>query len=312
MDELNKILIEIMDVYESDLDNDNKYNRVSELWTRYYKRSFELGKELDFAKQIYLLCENECYKINEKPIIKNIDSNKVKEIVSKLKDVLEKRKIGIDVGISREEAIYLLDWAVNNARLSLQSFGINIENNSLNGFCEIVQALTIMPFENCGVKVTKNRASDAFGYRFNHAFGTVTLPIYEDGKVISECYLLDPTYRQFFSSVRCNDGRYYTFEENTGLIANPDPGFFVKDKEFASKLLKDGYILLDRNTALLYGEGFYLSSFNISDLGNLSDKEIDYYKSIMNSSLDYVVNYSDIEGFDINFPDNNNSKKNHR
>lgn len=56
MSELNKILIEIMDIYQSNLNNNDKYNIVSKLWTRYYKASFELGEESDFAKQIYLLC----------------------------------------------------------------------------------------------------------------------------------------------------------------------------------------------------------------------------------------------------------------
>lgn len=95
-----------------------------------------------------------------------------------------------------------------------------------------------MPFENLGVKVTKNKAKDTFGYRFNHSFGPATLPIEENGEVTMKTYLIDPTYRQFFSSVRCNEGRYYTLEENTGLVANPDPGYFVKDEKAARELLK--------------------------------------------------------------------------
>lgn len=312
MDELNKILVEIMGVYQSDLDNNDKYGKVAFLWTRYYKRSFELGIDLDLAKQIYLLCENECYKIDEKPSIKNVDIDKVKLVVSKLGDVLEKGKLGIKAGISRDEAICLLDWAVNNVRLSLRSFGIDIFNNSLNGFCEIAQALSIRPFENLGLIVTKNRAQDAFGYRFNHAFGTVTLPVYEDGMVYDCVYLLDATYRQFFSSVRCNEGRYYTREENTLLVANPDPGYFVDDEDFTRELLRNGYILLNKKNASIYGEGFYLSSFDINNVNKIKNSKLDYYNLILNSNSDYVVNYSDIEDFDINFPEYINKKSSHK
>lgn len=312
MNNLNKILMEIMDVYQSDLGNDEKYNKVCDLQTRYYKISFDLGASLDFAYQIYLMCENECYKIQQKPVMKKIDVRKVKEAISHLSEVLEKQEIGIRDGISKEEAICLLDWSVYNVRSTLQRLGINIQNNSLNGFCEIGQALSIMPFEHLGVKVTKNKAKDAFGYCFNHVFGTVTLPI-KDGEMIhDEVYLLDTTYRQFFSSVRCNKGRYYAVEENTGLIANPDPGYFVYNEEFAKDLLANGYIILNEKNAYLYGECFYLSSLDIDNAKVRDDRKFDYYQAILQSSSDYVVNYADIDGFDVNFPDYNEKKRNHK
>lgn len=302
MDKLNNILVKIMDIYQSDLSNDEKFNKVSILWTDYYKMSYELGETSDFAYQIYLMCENECYKIGQSPVIKVIDIDKVKLVVVHLIEVLEKRELGIDVGISREEAICLLEWSVYNVRSSLQKFGIDINNSSLNGFCEIAQALSIMPFEHLGLAVTKNSASDAFGYQFNHRFGTVIFPIEADNKVMDEGYLLDATYRQFFSSVRCNEGRYYTVEENTGIVANPDPGYFVRDEDFAKKLLADGYIRLNREIASLYGEPFYLASLGIEQVKKNEARKFDYYQAILKNSSDYVVRSGEIEGFDVCFP----------
>lgn len=302
MDRLNEILIEIMGVYQSSLTNDEKFESVSKLWTEYYKLSSDLGESLEFAYQIYLMCENECYKIEQKPDIKVINLDAVKCAATHLTEVLGQRKLGIITGISREEAKCLLEWSVYNVRRSLQKLGIDVENNSLNGFCEIAQALSIMPFENLGLAVTKNSASDAFGYQFNHRFGTVILPINDNNVIMDEIFLLDVTLRQFFSSVRCNEGRYYTLEENTGIVANPDPGYFVKDEEFAKKLLRDGYIRLDRVNASLYGEPFYLASLSKEQIKMYEDRKIDYYQNILHNNSDYVVRSSDIEGFDFYFP----------
>lgn len=302
MDKLNEILIEIMRVYQSSLTNDEKFKSVSKLWTEYYKLSSDLGESLELAYQIYLMCENECYMIEQKPDIKVINLDAVKCAAAHLTEVLGQRKFGIITGISREEAKCLLEWSVYNVRRSLQKLGIDVENNSLNGFCEIAQALSIMPFENLGLVVTKNSASDAFEYQFNHRFGTVILPINDNNVIMDEIYLLDVTLLQFFSSVRCNEGRYYTLEENTGIVANPDPGYFFKDEEFAKKLLRDGYIRLDRVNASLYGEPFYLASLSKEQIKMYEDKKIDYYQNILHNNSDYVVRSSDIEEFDLYFP----------
>ena len=67
-------------------------------------------------------------------------------------------------------------------------------------------------------------------------FWTVTLPIFDGTEVNDRIYLLDSTYRQFFSTVHCNAGMYDApldvFLQNT-----PSPGYFVKDTSFAEELL---------------------------------------------------------------------------
>lgn len=299
MKELEVILKDIFDVYNSGEDNDKKFIEVSKLWTKYYKLSDELGVQLDFAYQLYLMCENECYKFYQEPVMKNVDVGAVISSVNHLTQVLENRKNGIQDGITRKEALLLLNYTVDHVRNCFSLLGIDLKTNSLNGFCELGQALSIMPFENIGLKVTKNKAEKAFGYSFHHAFGTVWFPILEDNQVMNVGYLVDTTYRQFFSSVRCNEGRYYTKEENTGLIANPDPGYFIQDEEFAKTLMRDGYILLDQNSACKYGEGFYLSSLGLKDRNGVDKKKIDYYGSILNSGTDYSVRYSELEGLDV-------------
>lgn len=299
MKELEIILQDILEVYNKEISNDEKFREVSELWTKYYQLGDELGIQLDLAYRLYLMCENECYKIYQEPVMKGVDIEEVVSSVDHLRQVLENRKQGIQDGITRKEAKLLLDYVVNHVRNSFGLLGIDIQTNSLNGFCELGQALSIMPFENIGLRVTKNKASEAFGYSFNHAFGTVWFPILENNQIEDVGYLVDTTYRQFFSSVRCNEGRYYAREENTGMIANPDPGYFVYDEQFAKTLMRDGYILFDSDTAYKYGEGFYLSSLGINDRKEKEGREFDYYHSILNSSTEYSIRFSELEGLDV-------------
>ena len=80
---------------------------------------------------------------------------------------------------------------------------------------------------------------------FHHAFGTVEFPITEGNRVENETFLVDTTYKQFFTAVRCNHGRYYAKEENTGMMVAPDPGYFMKtpeEKEICEKIIHQGYL----------------------------------------------------------------------
>ena len=47
-------------------------------------------------------------------------------------------------------------------------------------------------------------------------------------KIEEKTFLIDTTYRQFFTSIRCNEGMYLN---KSNEINRPDPGFFVKNKE---------------------------------------------------------------------------------
>ena len=242
-DTLNKILLAIMDVYNEDMDNDKKHEVLSKLWTDYYKLSEKYNIKLDFAYQLYLIGESESYIIDEEPKRFVIDEIRLDEAIDSLKK-------GND--LTDEEIEIFLQASVMNARRGFATLGIDIKNNSLNGFCELGQALSLMPLENIGLEVTKNSASESFDYPFNHAFGTVTFPY--DGT--TKTYLIDTTYRQFFTTNRCNEGRYYQEEENTGLKVAPDPGYFVEDENFARNLMRNGYIELTKETATKYGEAF--------------------------------------------------------
>ena len=301
MEILKDILNTIMNVYNEELDNDKKHEILSALWTRYYKLSEKLNINLDEAYNLYLIGENESYIIYQEPERKEINKEKLQETLKhykKIKDNVFKE------GLTEEEIKILLDYSVENARKTFDSLGINVKTNSLNGLCELGQALTIMPFENLGLEVTKNSAGLCFNYPFNHVFGTVTFPYQDNGRVVDKTYLIDSTYRQFFSTMRCNEGRYHKEEENTGLKVAPDPGYFITDIDFAKTLMKDGYVELTKENAKNYGDAFYKASIPLKKIKSQHNSNIDYFSNIMFNNEDYKVNKNELDGLNLVFPSN--------
>lgn len=298
MEEARKILNQLIELYNTDVSNDKKHELGSVLWTNYYKVCNENNITLSEGYNLYLMLENESYIIDQKPIRKTINNEELSYVVDKLNRVLNDDFL-LD-GINYDEAFMILDWTVENTRRNFESMGIFVDNNSLNGFCEIGQAISLMPLEKLGLRVTKNTASDSFNYPYNHCFGTVTFPIIENGIKKDVTFLLDTTYRQFFSTVRCNEGRYYTKEENTNLVTAPDPGYFMEDISFAKQLMSDGYVILNENTAKTYGEAFYLSSLKIGE--KRFDENENYLDAILNTSTNYKVNDFELDGLNVDFP----------
>ena len=299
MEALKEILNTIISVYNENLPNDKKHQLLSSLWTRYYKLSEKLNIKLDEAYNLYLIGENESYIIYQEPERKRIDNKKLEIALNHYNEI---KNNGFKEGLTDEEIKTLLDYSVENARKSFDNLGINVKTNSLNGLCELGQALTIMPLENLGLEVTKNSASLCFNYPFNHVFGTVTFPYQDNDRVIDKTYLIDSTYRQFFSTMRCNEGRYYTEEENTNLKVAPDPGYFITDIDFAKTLMKDGYIELTKENAKKYGEAFYKASISLKNIKSLHNLNIDYYSNIIFNNEYYKVNKNELEGLNLVFP----------
>lgn len=301
MEKAEVILNQILEVYNTPMENDQKHRVLSELWTRYYKLAKEEGISLDQAYRLYLLGENESFILDQPPEEKKVDQEMLQKSVEHVRQIISS---GAKTdGLEKEEIEALLDWSVQNTRKEWRHLGLDVQTNSLNGLCEMGQALSLLPFENLGLVVTKNQAEDCFSYPLHHCFGTVTFPKKETptDSVATTTYLIDTTYRQFFTTVRCNAGRYDTLEENKKIPAAPDPGYFIEDEQFARELLKKGYILLTEENARKYGEAFERA-------GRLSKEEIeashkDYLQSILTHSSDYQIPMSELEGMNLSFPE---------
>lgn len=212
---------------------------------------------------------------------------------------------------TKEGAKLLIEWVIEEARKKLESFGVDIQNGTIDGWCDYFQYMTIDFFENLGLPVTKNKSIDAFNYKFNHYFGTTTLPILNNSKIIPTTYLIDGTYRQFFKKEMCNTNQYkktrYSSVLKRKIPSSPDAGFFT-DEEFANNLINNGYCVLTLANARKYGEGFYLSSLSLSELTQYNPKNMDYIRAIMNSSSDYSNELTDVEDFKITLDPKSRSK----
>lgn len=77
----------------------------------------------------------------------------------------------------------------------------------------------------------------------------------------NEEYLIDTTYKQFFKKSKC-----LLEEIGVPLMCAPDPGTFMTMSEermqIANKILRDGWIKLEKNTLKNYCDGFTLSFRN--------------------------------------------------
>jgi|GEM_PF-4279619 len=168
-------------------------------------------------------------------------------------------------GVSRADAELLARWAVHNTRLALQR-GIETANEamartgqartetidtaSLDGFCGKARSMLHYALQDLLGSHGHPVHSSMFvpegavaGNVYSHATYAMRLPIEEGGQITERSFLLDPTFRQFFFK-----GAAQVVGEH--LLSQPD------GQQIADKLLRDGFIELDKPTA----EAFYRST----------------------------------------------------
>ena len=172
---LDQILDEIEKVSKEHLEDNYKRYIINNLYSLYKERKEMMG-----------VTENSnTFIIDEIPLITDVDYNKVKELLNNYK----KNKY-----VTTDDAKYILNWTVQNTRKFISDLGVNIKGNSLDGYCELAQFVTLYPLEEMGFEVTKNTAQNDFDYNLNHAFGTLTLNVKEDDEIIYQYQDYKKTY----------------------------------------------------------------------------------------------------------------------
>lgn len=204
-------------------------------------------------------------------------------------------------GISLQDAEVLLKYIVNNTRTSLkrESYYPSVEEDDFCGECGYAQAISSYQFQKLGIDNIAANVSDTCYSKLRHAHLIAKIPIENEGKVDIAEYLIDTTYRQFFIVQECSYERFLNPDNYVG----PDPGYFVckneEGKEFAKKLIEDGYIRLTKENAKIYGDGFCLASRNKDFYKNQKPPKgrikteytgNDYLQELLNQSemLDYT------------------------
>ena len=250
------------------------------------------------------------YIIESEPLRYNIDDLKLKSLANHINN-------GMEDGLTLDEANTLLEWLVENTRCVIEKdLNTDLSVYDLGGFCGFGQAISLLPLIQKNINVTINNAVNFPNGAVKHAFGTVILPIKTGDKVINKWYLIDTTYRQFFTKEMCSESKFEPAKDNEGFLCTPDPGYFMciadtantKTIEFAKELTKKGYVELTEENLTMYAQGFLYSSIpqekkNLYKyVENLDIKEIKESLIHNQSELDYDIEECDYYGYNIRIP----------
>ena len=329
MDEFLKVKKEFELILKNSISNldgikNSIENNIIYLTDLYYKKEdskvkYQIKEELIKDYNYLYLCQyminkNKTTLLDEKikdlPKIFILDDKPVRFAINY--DIL--KDIDVSKGLTEEQSLELLRWTANNTRDN-----INIENSDLfdktndpkydvydtddlQGACGFAQALSLYPLEKLGFKITINNMKNFFE-NYKHAFGTVTIPIRTESGIINEKYLIDFTYRQFFT-IEANVVTRY-------LVHRPSVGYFVsKDEEeikFAQELLQNGFVKVEGDVLKKYIKPFLGKNLPISKVEKIAEEleKIDFENILENKQekLDYTE--EQLEKYNLVLPINN-------
>ncbi len=288
-------------LYFTTIDDIQKKDIVDRL-SRYYNMLYYIKGKKDSHKMFLLDRDIDnlpfVYVVQQKPELFEINNSLLKSI-------------DVSHGLSLEQAQELLKFTVNNTRNNLNMGNKNrgsnqdvYDNDSLGGACGFSQFSSLYPLQKLGLTVTINNISSIGGCR--HAYGTVIIPINIDGNIVRKRYLIDCTYRQFFTIPHNVVARY--------LNGTPEIGFFIaQDKvetEFAKKLLMDGFVEANEENLVKYLKPFYAMTLDINELTKLDKKfaMIDIISMLDNQQENFDYTEEEFLDWGMNLEINNYEK----
>ena len=284
-------------------DNTMHNDEIAELYTEYCKFCFHHNLptfDSNFDQSDYGL-----FVVDVDPIDYEIDENEKNMALLNLQAVLANRKQGMEDGIRMEDADLILKSVIQNARVAIATTSPNEDffRSSLAGACGFSQAVTAYSLLSLGAQVTVNNISFFPDCDYRHAFATCTLPIKDGDKVEEKQFLLDATYRQFFTTLQCNLGRFYEGDPRFKDKCGPNCGYYLmkdKGRAFATELLSKGYVELTEYNAKAYGTGFSAEGIcrvsthdDVKRILGHSGKE--YIDVINNEMLQEEIDYSRLD-----------------
>lgn len=250
-------------------DGKEKQESFIALYTRYAKFCYE--KNLSTYDRELFMQSDTLFIIESTPFDYEINEEKKNGALAHLEATLERNEVELVEGLSKEEAEILLQCVVQNTRLALAKQEGNVENfmkASLDGACGYAQGLTALSLEELHVPITINNTRFFPDCQIRHAFITCTFPIQEASKTTLKHFLIDTTYRQFFRTIYCNEGRLYNGDSSVKNKTGIDPGYYLmqsqEGQDFSKELLTKGYIELTDENMRLYGFGFSCTSLSLT------------------------------------------------
>lgn len=206
--------------------------------------------------------------------------------------------LDIENGLTEEQAQELLKLIVNNTRDNLNNSSSYkdddvYENDSLLGACGFSQFSSLYPLQKLGLHITINNIWDIGGCL--HAYGTVVIPINNNGNIVPKRYLIDCTYRQFFTIPFNVVSRYKKFllkytdkVPNRKTLSTPHPGFFIVDdveeSNFARELLQNGFVEASMENLKKYFKPFYSMLYDYYETSRIDEdfSQVDFLDIIEN------------------------------
>jgi len=228
------------------------------------------------------------YIIDFKPVIRTPDEL---ELMQNLEFKIIKKQI-----LTKEEIEIFLSSLMYIVREKLDK-----EMETFANKCDIAQSMIVYYLRELGVSVIPCTSHQISKKTLIHDF---VIAKFNEDNDLSESYLLDPTYIQFFTKSRCNINNLFVCEN---IISTPDPGYFIDDcdKDYIEHFLNNGYTLLDEKSARIYGDSFlnaeYRANFNNYEKKTISGEiYIDLFsngKTKLSKTYDNLVE----EGLNIDF-----------
>lgn len=115
------------------------------------------------------------------------------------------------------------------------------------------------------------------------------------GNSVKMEYLLDPTYRQFFTHDKCNPD--YEITKHDVIIRSPDPGYFIHpyDIEEIEYFLYNGYSILDPEFAYIYLNSFLSTKTGTKELEMKQISANDAYDILQKGSKCNIISRKELE-----------------
>lgn len=185
------------------------------------------------------------YIIDSDVKIKEYDEEKVNRLIEKYQSNIE---------LNEDEIKTLLDYYISLLRENMQEkFNIDIQEDALENRCDYAQKIIFdMMSNNRFIVYPKETQKVINPFVIGHSFLVFNYN--------NSYYLIDPTFRQFCTSEKCNLD-YMIFSNDGSVLRPTDPGYFLnmsnEGKELAKSLIKNGYIKLNTKCAKLYCDSFY-------------------------------------------------------
>lgn len=303
MDKLQKDFIDVIINTANIPSAPYKIENLNKILVKYYL--YCQKKNLNtFDGELKKALENVFIVDNEEKIF-DVDSDIIGDIVSNLESINLKNNSFLTDGLEESDAKTLLDWVVLKTRNNLINQGVSLRSYNIKNFSQITSSIIYNILIDLGLDVIFN--DDTIfpnGYYQTHTFVTVKLPIKKDKEVKLVPFLLDCTYRSFFSLADCHEGL-------ATISKKMAAGYYVskldKGLTFAREIIENGYVELTSDVAKIYGLGFSLSShYQIEDTFNncLNVNGETFLNAILNQNKDVAFSKKALEslGYTLDLP----------